>query len=390
LTGGAMVNEVLAGSPAEKAGLKRRDIVTTIDGKKVEGPAQMQDTIRQHKPGETLSLELFRGDKTVKINVQLAERAAPAEDKKADEKKEKAPEPKKPGPGFLGVRFGPVPAVLAEHLNLEEGTAALVEDVLNDSPASKTNIQKNDVVVAIAGKDVKSLQEVYDQLRDRKEGDEIQIDLIHKGNRSKVSVTLGVRPKDMPLERGDDRLRPFRRLQPHPGFPDKSFFRGKLFWKNPDGKDFTFDLPDINQWQEWGKDFEGKFREQFKDFPQDLEKRLQGLFDHYKNDLDKFDWKNDFNDNDFVESHEQISVARLVDGDSDITIRDDNGRRTITVKKGAEVLATDLPFDKLDTLPKDIQEKVHKACDSLPRLERPASRARLNPFKSLGEKTFKI
>jgi len=49
LTGGAMVNEVLAGSPAEKAGLKRRDIVTTIDGKKSRRP---RADARHHPPAQ--------------------------------------------------------------------------------------------------------------------------------------------------------------------------------------------------------------------------------------------------------------------------------------------------------------------------------------------------
>ncbi len=388
LKGGAMVNEVFPGSPAEKAGLKRRDIIIAADGKNVEGPAFLQETIRGHKPGDTISLEVRRGDKTLKVEAQLGSREAPAEGE-AKKEEEKKLELKQPEPGFLGIRFSPVPPVLAEHLNLEEGKGVIVDDVLPDSPAAKAKISKRDVIVLLAGKEIQQPQEVYGLLKDRKEGEEIQIELIHKGNRQKISAVLGARPKgasfDLPEE---GRWRRF--FKPYPGSPDRSWYHGRLHLKKPNGEDLVFELPDFQfNADELARDLEKKLHDQLKDLkdlPQDLEKRLDDLLDQYRHDLPKFELHTD-QPEDIVQFHKQVAIARLVEGDCDITVREEDGRRTVTVKKGGEVLAKERPADQLDSLPKEIQEKVEKAMDTLPKETLPKEAGKL---KLQGEKTIKI
>lgn len=387
LKGGAMVNEVFPGSPAEKAGLKRRDLILAIDGKNVEGPAFLQEAIRGHKPGDTVSLEVRRGDQTLKVDAQLGSREAPAESE--EKKEEKKLELKKPEPGFLGIRFSPVPPVLAEHLNLEEGRGVIVDDVLPDSPAAKAKITKRDVIVSLAGKEIQQPREVYDLLKERKEGEEIQIELIHKGTRQKISAVLGARPKgasfDLPEE---PRWRRF--FKPYPGSPDRSWYRGRLHLKKPNGEDLVFEIPDFQfNTDELARELEEKFHDQMeglKGLPQDLEKRLEDLLGQYKHDLPKFEWHTD-QPEDIVEVHKQVAIARLVEGDCDITVREEDGKRTVTVKKGGEVLAQELPADRLETLSKEIQEKVQKAMDTLPKETLPKEPGKL---KLQGEKTIKI
>ena len=76
LDSGAMVGEVTPGSPAENAGLRPRDIVLSVDGKPVAGPAGLVDLIGGAKPGDEVSLKILRKGREMTIKVALAERPA--------------------------------------------------------------------------------------------------------------------------------------------------------------------------------------------------------------------------------------------------------------------------------------------------------------------------
>lgn len=78
LEDGAMVGEVTPGSPAENAGLQPRDIVLSVDGKPVAGPAGLVDLVSAGKPGDEVALKVLRKGKEMTIKVALAERPARA------------------------------------------------------------------------------------------------------------------------------------------------------------------------------------------------------------------------------------------------------------------------------------------------------------------------
>jgi len=71
---GAYVVEVIAGSPAEKAGLQVEDIITKIDGAEVNDQnGGMAKIIVAKKPGDVISLEVYRGGETLKLSAALSE-----------------------------------------------------------------------------------------------------------------------------------------------------------------------------------------------------------------------------------------------------------------------------------------------------------------------------
>jgi S1-C subfamily serine protease len=86
---GAWVQQVNAGGPAQKAGIKGGgseqtfqaqsfrtggDVITKVAGKPVQDSAQLADVISQFKPGDTVALEIHRGGDTREIRVKLGER----------------------------------------------------------------------------------------------------------------------------------------------------------------------------------------------------------------------------------------------------------------------------------------------------------------------------
>jgi len=69
---GAYIQEIVAGSPAEKSGIKVGDIITKIDGRGVSSDNTIADSIRSKKPGQNVSVEIWsEGNSTRTINVTL-------------------------------------------------------------------------------------------------------------------------------------------------------------------------------------------------------------------------------------------------------------------------------------------------------------------------------
>jgi S1-C subfamily serine protease len=67
---------VFKGSPADLAGLREGDIITHVDGVKVDGDNPLDEILTQYRPGETVSLRVLRGDEVLDLSLQLGTRPA--------------------------------------------------------------------------------------------------------------------------------------------------------------------------------------------------------------------------------------------------------------------------------------------------------------------------
>ena len=70
---GIVIRRVARGSPADQAGLQRLDVITAIDGKPLSGDSDLQRILRDHKPGDTLTLNVIRGNQKLTVKVVLGE-----------------------------------------------------------------------------------------------------------------------------------------------------------------------------------------------------------------------------------------------------------------------------------------------------------------------------
>jgi S1-C subfamily serine protease len=67
---------VFKGSPADLAGLREGDIITHVDGIKVDGDNPLDQILTQYRPGETVSLRVLRGDEVLDLSLDLGTRPA--------------------------------------------------------------------------------------------------------------------------------------------------------------------------------------------------------------------------------------------------------------------------------------------------------------------------
>lgn len=74
ITSSDTASAITKGSPAEKAGLREKDIITAFDGAPVDSDHLLADRIRERKPGDTVSLTIRRGGETLTLRAILEER----------------------------------------------------------------------------------------------------------------------------------------------------------------------------------------------------------------------------------------------------------------------------------------------------------------------------
>ena len=69
---GALVVEVMAGTPADRAGLQVRDVITAIDRTPIDAQHALADVLRQYRPGDLITVHFVRGDAEQSVQLELA------------------------------------------------------------------------------------------------------------------------------------------------------------------------------------------------------------------------------------------------------------------------------------------------------------------------------
>lgn len=68
---GALVGSVAPSSAGEKAGIRTGDIITSINQKRINNVAELEQTIKSFPPGSRIPVTYYRGDKAIKVEIIL-------------------------------------------------------------------------------------------------------------------------------------------------------------------------------------------------------------------------------------------------------------------------------------------------------------------------------
>jgi serine protease Do len=144
---GVIINDVIAGSPAEKAGLKPKDVILEYNGIPVRNIAHIQSLVGRTAPGTTVPLKILRDGKEMTVNVQigeLTEEALAAATSKESE--------------WRGLLVGDLTDQLRRQLNLPDNVRGVVVlAVRQGSPAARAGIRQGDVITVIANQEIRSV-----------------------------------------------------------------------------------------------------------------------------------------------------------------------------------------------------------------------------------------
>ena len=155
---GALISSVRPGSPAEKAGLERGDVVIELDGTPVSDSNNLRNHVARTQPGSTVQLKVLRDGQEHTFTAKLAELTADA------------PPGAEPGPGgaergAFGLSVQPLTPELAERLGVRGATGVAVTAVDPSGAAAAAGIREGDVIEEVNRKPVRTAEELRAALK---------------------------------------------------------------------------------------------------------------------------------------------------------------------------------------------------------------------------------
>jgi serine protease Do len=186
-TEGAIVADAIADGPANGAGIEAGDIITEVNGKTVEDPKELSQTIAMMDPGDTITVTVLRDGRERDIKVTLGDLSQFDEMQQASA--EDSDEPMAVEPTHTLDDLG---------LTLEanpDGDGVLVSEVEEGSPAAERGIQAGNVIVAVGSRQVNTPAEVEEGISDAQDRGRDAVLLRVEGERGALFVGV-------PFDRG--------------------------------------------------------------------------------------------------------------------------------------------------------------------------------------------
>ena len=219
---GALVVDVIPGSPADEAGLKGSDRQVTIDGEEVRVGGDVITAIdgqpvkdfgdlvtylaRATEVGQTVTLTVLRQEKSTEVKVTLAARPG--------QKGQSEPAEQQTSRAWLGILGLTLTSEIAEAMGVpSDQEGVLVEQVYSGSPADKAGVRGSykpvevegrqilvggDIIVTVEGKQVGSVKDLQLRLHEFKPGQKVSLGMLRNREHVEIEVTLGERPESTP------------------------------------------------------------------------------------------------------------------------------------------------------------------------------------------------
>jgi len=153
-TEGVLVSDVSKGSPAEKAGLKRGDVITRFDGKEVKDSHMLSRVVATTRPKTNVTIDIIRDGKEKSLQVQIGTMPQSQEGL--------SPE----NAGAWGLTVQEITPDLARHLglNLDE-KGVVISGVKPGSPAADAGLRPGDIIKEVDRKEIKDLADYNKAIR---------------------------------------------------------------------------------------------------------------------------------------------------------------------------------------------------------------------------------
>ncbi|MES1198036.1 MAG: PDZ domain-containing protein [Chitinophagaceae bacterium] len=212
--GGVEVQDVTKESGAEKAGLKKGDIITKIGDAKVEDPDDLSKAVRDHKPGEKVAITYLRDKKEQKVTAELSKwKGANAWavtpgfkmdmgnmnfDKMMPRLNElnKIRTPYGQNWSWAG---GGGPKLGLSVQDTDDGKGVKVLEVDEESNAAKAGVKEDDIITEADGKPVNSTDDIAKIIKESKDKTSVMLKLNRGGKTQNIEVKIPRRLKTADL-----------------------------------------------------------------------------------------------------------------------------------------------------------------------------------------------
>jgi serine protease Do len=160
---GVLVSNVKAGGAADKAGVKRLDIITAINGEKIEDSNVLRNKVAGTPPGTEIRLTVLRDGKETELTAKLDEFNSADPQTPGSKDDPEAPGPQNQG-GKLGLGLQPVTPQVAKQLGLDSTEGLVVTEVDPSGPSAEAGLAPGDVILEVNRKTVGSVADVKSAL----------------------------------------------------------------------------------------------------------------------------------------------------------------------------------------------------------------------------------
>jgi len=204
---GVVLGKIVPDSPAAKAGLKENDVVTEINGQRVEGMAQFRRMIHEIPAGRSIQLTVWRDGRAQTISATLGK----------SEERRHAMRMVSPMPGTFSFRMPEIPEIpsmewngsmllggqprlgidaedlsgqLGAFFGAPDGEGILVREVNSGSPAEKAGVKAGDVITLLNGDRIRTVGELREKLSAKHDDKDRTVKLGVLRNKSEISLTV--------------------------------------------------------------------------------------------------------------------------------------------------------------------------------------------------------
>ncbi len=214
---GVLVGKIVPDSPAAKAGLKENDVITELNGQRVEGTAQFRRMIREIPTGRTAQLVIVRDGRPQTVSVTLGHQELPRMGGMMRVPTPgtfafRVPEtPELPeiaelgelntfgiaglGQPRLGIDAEDLQGELGTYFGAPDGEGVLVRSVMSESPAAKAGIKAGDVITSVNGKRIRRVRDLREELKAAGEEKSLKVGLLRNKSDISLDVQLPARVK---------------------------------------------------------------------------------------------------------------------------------------------------------------------------------------------------
>ena len=152
---GALVSEVMDDSPAQKAGIKRGDVITGFAGKEIQDSHELASLVASMPVGREVPLKINRDGRESSLEVRIA---------RLEGKEQSTPKAEETSRAW-GMQLQELTPDLARQLGLKGRTGVVVTGVDPGSPADNASIRNGDVILEVNRHAVKSVDDVKESIK---------------------------------------------------------------------------------------------------------------------------------------------------------------------------------------------------------------------------------
>ncbi len=164
---GAVVTEVTAGAPGDKAGLKSGDVITGMNGQNVSTAGELQMKVQQQQPGSTIKLAVMRDGKEMTVPVTVEQMGSKGATESASAEN---------GKPRWGIGIGDLDNNTRQQIQApNQVQGAVVEKVTPGSPADDAGLQPGDIIQGVDRKVTPNAQAVQQALAGVAKGDSVML-----------------------------------------------------------------------------------------------------------------------------------------------------------------------------------------------------------------------